>query len=773
MDQTQRRDIDTTLDDRLTLAIDEENIADNPYIFEPSSFVGNNWFKQGSNIVKLNLAEQDSLIFLSSPLVKLLQKDITNVIVSFDYQVSNVSVNYPILSNISLTCMEMTNYMLVENILTTQGHIDVDCSLFNFSSNVVNTSISEQGFKVGINFNGNKSNATIKLSNVQIQFKYQNKLSTQEDSVVNRLEPHIDFYRDEDGDLVLQIGGDASGKGMDHSGGDIDTYSKTEIDNKLATKVNIEVGKGLSSNDYTLTEKTKLGTIETNANYYVHPSSHQTGMIVESSALTNLETSENATQHEINLAIDSKINSGGGSVDWSDIENKPSDYPPSSHNHDDRYYTESEIDTALNGKADVNSLSTVATTGDYDDLIDKPIIPSKTSDLNNDNGFITSSSLPTKVSDLQNDTGFITSSALPTKTSDLTNDGDGTNAFLTQHQSLANYVQKSSTSGLLKNDGSVDTTQYLSSLPSHNHDDRYYTETEIDTALSGKQATLVSGTNIKTINNTSLLGSGNISIQGGGSVTVDSALSTTSENPVQNKVITGALNGKADSSSLSTVATSGSYNDLSNKPSIPSKTSDLTNDGDGSNVFVKDNDSRLSNARTPLAHTHLSSDVTDLIDVIYPVGSIYMSVNSVNPSTLFGGTWEQIKDTFLLSSGDTYSNGATGGSATVSLSASQMPRHNHSTNAHSHSTNDNGEYFVTNTQSTANNTRVTYSSSGNRMVDGFNTTSSIFHHRADTDSQSPSTKYTGGTASTEAYQNGSAHENMPPYLVVNIWKRTA
>jgi len=558
VDQSQRRDIDTTLDDRLTLAIDEENIADNPYIFEPTSFVGNNWFKQGSNIVKLNLAEQDSLIFLSSPLVKLAQKDITNVIVSFDYQVSNVSVNYPILSNISLTCMEMTNYMLVENILTTQGHIDVDCSLFNFSSNVVNTSISEQGFKVGINFNGNKSNATIKLSNVQIQFKYQNKLLTQSDSVINRLEPYVDFYRDEDGDLVLQIGGDASGKGMDHSGGDIDTYSKTEIDNKLATKVNVEVGKGLSSNDYTLTEKTKLGTVETNANYYVHPSSHQTGMITESSALSNLETSENATQHEINIAIDSKINSGGGSVDWSDIQNKPSDYPPSSHNHDDRYYTESEIDTALNSKADVNSLSTVATTGDYDDLIDKPSIPSSSSDLSDGSDLVKKSA----------------TSGL------LKNDGSvDTNSYLTS-SSLSNYVQKSSTTGLLKNDGTVDTTQYLSSLPTHNHDDRYYTESEVDTALNGKQATLVSGTNIKTINNTSLLGSGNISIQGGGSVTVDSVLSTTSENPVQNKVITGALNNKADTSNLSTVATSGSYNDLSNKPNIPTTISDLTNDSD-------------------------------------------------------------------------------------------------------------------------------------------------------------------------------------------------
>lgn len=57
---------------------------------------------------------------------------------------------------------------------------------------------------------------------------------------------------------------------------------------------------------------------------------------------------------------------------------------------------------------------------------------------------------------------------------------------------------------------------------------------------------------------------------GGGSVTVDSALSTTSQNPVQNRIITDALNEKADTEDLATVATSGSYNDLSNKPTIPS-----------------------------------------------------------------------------------------------------------------------------------------------------------------------------------------------------------
>ena len=584
VDQSQRRDIDTTLDDRLTLAIDEENIADNPYIFEPTSFVGNNWFKQGSNIVKLNLVEQDSIVFVSAPLVKLLQKDITNVIVSFDYNISNVSVNYPILSNISLTCMDMTNYMLVENILTTQGHIDVDCSLFNFSSNVVNTTISEQGFKVGINFNGNKSNATIKLSNVQIQFKYQNKLATQEDSVVNRLEPHIDFWREDD-DLVLQIGGDASGKGIDRGGGDIDTYTKAEIDAKLDLKVNAETGKGLSSNDYTLTEKTKLSGIESNANYYVHPSSHQTGMITESSALTNLETSENATQHEINLAIDNKINS---SVEWSDIQNKPSDYPPSTHNHDDRYYTESEVDTALNNKQD----------------------------------------------------------------------------------------------------------------------------------------TLVSGTSIKTINNNSLLGSGNISIGGGGS-SVD--IATTWGNPTSDS-------------------------------KVPSE------------KLAKDSLDTKANSN----HTHTSNQVTDLINTIYPVGSIYMSVNSTNPSVLFGGTWEQIKDTFLLATGDTYANGSTGGEATHTLTENEMPSHthiqdshNHTQNSHNHTQNPHSHTigslarYVVNGKSVA---AVGDSYGNTQNYKTGNTTATNKEATATNNPQTATNQNTGG---------GQAHNNMPPYLAVNIWKRTS
>lgn len=57
-------------------------------------------------------------------------------------------------------------------------------------------------------------------------------------------------------------------------------------------------------------------------------------------------------------------------------------------------------------------------------------------------------------------------------------------------------------------------------------------------------------------------------------------------------------------------------------------------------------------------------NTSDLIDLIYPTGSVYMSVNNVSPAILFGGTWEQIKDKFLLSAGDTYNAGDEGGNAT-------------------------------------------------------------------------------------------------------------
>lgn len=160
----------------------------------------------------------------------------------------------------------------------------------------------------------------------------------------------------------------------------------------------------------------------------------------------------------------------------------------------------------------------------------------------------------------------------------------------------------------------------------------------------------------------------------------------------------------------------------------------------GTNIKTVNNTSLLGSGNISVGGGGLS------FDDIYPVGSIYMSANDVDPSTLFGGTWERIQDKFLLAKGSTYSTlNGTGGSADATLVS------------HQHGTNISGEYFVTSENNEANNTRVAYSSSGNRYVDGMTSNSKPFHHRK----------------STETKGESGIGKNMPPYIIVNVWKRTA
>lgn len=110
----------------------------------------------------------------------------------------------------------------------------------------------------------------------------------------------------------------------------------------------------------------------------------------------------------------------------------------------------------------------------------------------------------------------------------------------------------------------------------------YATKTELDS----KQDTLVSGTNIKTVNGQSLLGNGNIQIEGGGTITVDSSLSTTSENPVQNKVITNAINGKQDAGDYALKSEIPDVSGLATKEELAGKQDALTA---GAGIKIADN----------------------------------------------------------------------------------------------------------------------------------------------------------------------------------------
>ena len=96
----------------------------------------------------------------------------------------------------------------------------------------------------------------------------------------------------------------------------------------------------------------------------------------------------------------------------------------------------------------------------------------------------------------------------------------------------------------------------------------------------------------------------------------------------------------------------------------------------------------------------LYGQLKDTASKLYPVGSVYISFNSADPSTLFGGTWQRLKDTFLLANGDSYAPNTTGGSATKTIAVSNMPSHNHSVNSsgshtHSATTSSNGSHSHT------------------------------------------------------------------------------
>lgn len=300
LDRRQRNDIDIVSEDHLTLSLDALNIVNSPYVIDLEDYIGNNWLIVSERYTKYNVAEEDMLGFMVDKIPDLAQKNITEMILGFDY----AAADNMIISNVSFSHDDMAELELVNYAIKGTGHIDISCDVFGLDEEVLNNIIVNQGFIIGINFNGDNSNASLKIWNVKLSFKFTNKLLGESNSVVNRLVPQVDFWRDGD-DLYLQIG-DGSGKGhVDEQY--IDTYTKEEIDNKLLEKVDTQIGKGLSSNDYTLTEKTKLASVEANANYYTHPSTHNSSIIINSNTLTNIDTSANATQSEINQAIDDTL----------------------------------------------------------------------------------------------------------------------------------------------------------------------------------------------------------------------------------------------------------------------------------------------------------------------------------------------------------------------------------------------------------------------------------------------------------------------------------
>ena len=300
----------------------------------------------------------------------------------------------------------------------------------------------------------------------------------------------------------------------------------------------------------------------------------------------------------------------------------------------------------------------------------------------------------------------------------------------------------------------------------------------INTTLGNKQDALVSGTNIKTINGTSLLGSGNIAIEGGGgglptlsspvriwdlepgtyvtaeeSTTIyyDGATSTSSFNlPGKNAllIVYNATNA-ADVVYRQFIAFGGAsglrycYNGFARSDYGEYEYFDFTRSYLTSiSKYVKNNLTYTTSSTTYALSAYqgylLDQRLKALEACPYDVGDLYITTNNTDPNTKWSGTtWVQIKDTFLLACGDKYGAGTTGGEEKVTLKIEEMPRHAHP------------QYVTANANSGGTAIREDY-----------------------TRDSTGSTRYLQGADTGEVGGN-QPHNNMPPYLAVYVWKRTA
>ena len=128
--------------------------------------------------------------------------------------------------------------------------------------------------------------------------------------------------------------------------------------------------------------------------------------------------------------------------------------------------------------------------------------------------------------------------------------------------------------------------------------------------------------------------------------------------------------------------------------------------------------------------------VDNAVKNLYPVGSIYMSFSNTSPASFIGGSWSQMSNTFLYASTSDViaSNGSRYGEEKHTLTTNEMPSHNHNI----------GDWYLVQRQIGTNSSSVFYGS-GNSKVSG-------------------NTGLEGG---------GQAHNNMPPYTKVYMWRRTA
>ena len=430
--------------------------------------------------------------------------------------------------------------------------------------------------------------------------------------------------------------------------------------------------------------------------------------------------------------------------------------------------------TALTPKGTWESFSKFS--GSYSDLTNKPTIPTKTSQLTNDSGFITTDT----------NTTYTLSNALSSHkfTSTLTagGSGSGTSTATITFAAGSNVTLTDDTTNKKITIAATDTKLQVAAITSGT---TYYPIVGTGTTAATRQfdttGFIYKGTN------------GTTSATGHSLLTLGNATATGTANNKQGRL---ELYGTGAYSIMITPGTPTAARTITlpNATGTLALTSDLNNylpltggsvtgpvtfndsitvdDATVGSLVVNGNASFTNNISANTINgveVGSSPKFTDesIVDLIYPVGSIYMSVNNASPATfLKGTTWEQIKDRFLLAAGSTYAAGGTGGAATVTLTGAQSGVHQH-THAFTQPTVNGGShshYLNYHSKTLASGSAYDRPASiGSGTANGYTTSSTSHTHTV-----------SGGAVGNTTVANATeAHNNMPPYLTVYMWKRTA
>ena len=347
------------------------------------------------------------------------------------------------------------------------------------------------------------------------------------------------------------------------TGGEIDLSYYATID-MLSAKVDKENGKELID-----TEKIeKLDTIEDHANNYHHPATHAAEMIDESYERRFVSTDDLFTWNK-------KSNFSGN---YSDLEGKPEIPTKTSQlENDSSFATTTQLATKAE-KSHIHNYSEIEDTpnlfsGAYADLTGKPTIPKVISQLENDLNFVNITQLNTKADKVH--------------THSYNNLEDLPTLFSGNYNDLLNKPTVPSKTSELTNDSSFTTSTQLATKADKIHTHNYNDLEDKPTLFSGAYKDLTEKPTIPT-KISELINDSNF---------VDSTVLSTKANAVHTH--------NYDDLTNKPVLFSGTYADLTGKPTIPTKTSELTNDSNFATVTLLD-------SKADKVHNHSYTELDDL-----------------------------------------------------------------------------------------------------------------------------------------------------------------